>query len=69
MVNKKDLAKDIAEVLNKHSVENTSNTPDFILAEMLVEHLDVWVKTSRERERWYGHRLEIGGPTKIVEGT
>ena len=64
-----DLVRDLAGVVNRHSIENDSNTPDFILAEFLADQLDAFKKASRQRECWYGHKLEIGGPTKIVEGT
>ena len=40
-----ELAKDIAAVLNKHSAENGSDTPDFILAEYLMNCLqELWLK-------------------------
>ena len=50
---------ELAEVINRHSKENDSNTPDFILAEYLVECLRNFSKTSRGREKWYGKSLEI----------
>ena len=62
---KQEIAKDIAEVLNKHSVENDSNTPDYLLAEMLVDQLEIWNTVSRAREYWFGHELCIGGPKKL----
>lgn len=43
--------KDIASVINKHSRENRSNTPDFLLAEMLGGFLNVYENTLRERDR------------------
>ena len=48
------LAQDIAVLLNKHSMENKSNTPDFILAKFLTECLLTWNRATRERERFFG---------------
>lgn len=35
-------ARDLAEVINRHSVENVSDTPDIVLAAFLVECLDAF---------------------------
>lgn len=35
-------SRDLAEVINRHSVENVSNTPDIVLAGFLVEALDAF---------------------------
>ncbi len=57
----KSLADDIAAVLNRHSAENASNTPDFILAQFLMGSLNAFEVASVHREQWYGKRLSIGG--------
>ena len=44
-------------VINKHSKENGSNTPDFILAEYLIECLRAFDKTTRLRTEWYGEKV------------
>ena len=48
------LRKDLAELLNRHSCENGSNTPDFLLAHLLVANLDALDRTLTERAAWYG---------------
>lgn len=48
------LADEIASALNRHSAENESNTPDYILAKFLLGCLQAWDNGTRERERWYG---------------
>lgn len=48
------LRKALAELLNKHSAENGSDTPDFILADHLMSCLDAWESSIIDRERWYG---------------
>ena len=47
-------AQDLERLINKHSQENASNTPDFILAEHLIGCLETFAKTTAARERWYG---------------
>lgn len=48
------VAKDIAAVLNKHSVENDSNTPDYILAAYLMDCLQGYADAVRCRDEGYG---------------
>ena len=54
------LASELASLLNRHSAENGSNTPDFILAEYLRGCLDLFDQTVLRREDWYGHRHAPG---------
>lgn len=44
----------ISEVLNEFCEENTSNTPDFILAKYLTECLGTFNTCINLREQWYG---------------
>lgn len=55
------LPRDLEALLNMHSAENGSNTPDFILAEYLMDCLHAFETASRHREQWYGKRLSPGG--------
>lgn len=48
--------KELEELINRYSKENGSNTPDFILAEYLVNTLAVFDTAVRARENWYGRR-------------
>ena len=52
-----DLTDDIMVLLNKHSAENRSNTPDFILAQYLERCLWAFDTAVRGREAWYGRDL------------
>ena len=54
--------RDLSEVLNKHSIENGSNTPDFILASYLTRCLSAWDDAVYARERWYGRVDRNGVP-------
>jgi hypothetical protein len=49
-----DFEKELAALINKYSLENESNTPDFILAAFLVESLRVLGTTMRQRDGWFG---------------
>jgi hypothetical protein len=62
------LRKSIEEAINRHSAENGSNTPDFILAEFIHGCLDAFDKAVNEREEWYGRGpKEVGAPTTDEE--
>jgi len=51
---------ELEHLINRCSIENESNTPDFILAEYLRGCLDLWNNTTKKREKWYGKELKIG---------
>lgn len=42
--------KELTAVINKHSRENRSDTPDFLLAEMLAGFLNVYENVLRARK-------------------
>lgn len=46
--------KELKELINKHSIENESNTPDFILAQYLMACLKAFTTAIQQRENWYG---------------
>ena len=47
------LENDIARLINKHSREADSNTPDFILAEYIMACLSAFEVASNRREVFY----------------
>ena len=49
-----EFRKELEETINKHSCENESDTPDFILADYLQDCLKAFDSAVRNRERWYG---------------
>lgn len=51
-----ELKKEIASVINRHSLENGSNTPDFMLADYMLGCLTVYENTLRSREEWFGRK-------------
>lgn len=48
------LKEDLQDVINRHSLENHSNTPDFILAEYLLNCLQAYRVAIRDRKDWHG---------------
>jgi len=51
---REDLQKDITRALNSACAENTSSTPDWILAEYLLGCLVAFDRATQQRENWYG---------------
>ena len=51
--------RDLQQLLNTHSMENDSDTPDFILARYLIECLGAWNAAVEYREKWYGRPLHV----------
>ena len=62
-----DFRSELTAQLNKHSKENSSNTPDFILRDYLCDCLRAFDKASLAREEWYGIKLVPGGPSLLEE--
>lgn len=54
-----EFREELETLINKHSLENGSNTPDFILAEYLCQCLMVFDTTVLSRENWYGRKDEF----------
>ena len=57
------LLGDIRSAINRHSAENGSNTPDYILADYLLGCLSLFDAATKTREFWYGRdgRFNPGG--------
>jgi hypothetical protein len=49
---KSEFRKSIEVLINSKSLENGSDTPDFILAEYLVDCLTAFDKAVNKREKW-----------------
>jgi len=48
-----DFRKDVEILINRQSMENGSDTPDFILSEYLADCLKAFDKAVRRRTDWY----------------
>lgn len=49
-----DFIDELRILINKHSRENDSNTPDYILAEFMAKCLVAGEVMIQQRETWYG---------------
>jgi len=58
--NQSPFLKELEQLINRHSQENQSNTPDFILAKAVGGFLDTLNETIRAREKWYGVEHQPG---------
>lgn len=52
---KPEFQKDLEALINKHSMEHGSGTPDFILAEYLCRCLKNFNETVYSRQTWWGN--------------
>ena len=52
-----EFEKELTELLNRHSAENGSDTPDFILAVYLMDCLLAYNCALKKREKWYGRPI------------
>ncbi len=50
--------KDLEQAINFHNKESGSDTPDFILAEYLIDCLESFDKATKSRAEWYQPDLE-----------
>ena len=61
--NEGQLLVELQHLLNKFSIENGSNTPDFMLANYLVDCLKTFDSIVNAREQWYGRQNDqLPGP-------
>ncbi len=51
---KDQFREELETLINRHSRENGSNSPDWLLAEYLVDCLDVFDRAVRNRDQQYG---------------
>lgn len=52
--------EDLRALLNRYSMENASDTPDFILARFVMMTLQAHTEATERRDEWYGVTLEPG---------
>lgn len=57
-----DFKKELEQLINKHSRENNSNTPDFILADYMLTALMTFESAVNRREHWYAKNMGVPIP-------
>lgn len=63
-----EFRKELEVLINKHGMEQRSDTPDFILAEYLQGCLQVFDKAVVRREQWYGHEATFTKTGEVQSG-
>ena len=69
MRNETEFKKELENLINKYSMENGSNTPDFIIAEYLVGCLRTFNNAYVARTNWYGSSCIEGEGRPLEIGT
>ena len=54
-INKTGFRAELQTLINRHSVENGSDTPDFILADYMADCLNAYDMAVIRRTMWYKH--------------
>jgi hypothetical protein len=60
IIEPKTFEQDLEQLINKHSVENTSNTPDFVLAAYISGCLAAFAEATKGRDCYYRFRAPPG---------
>lgn len=65
MINREQFINEIAEVVNRNSMEKAFNdTPDFILARIAVEAMEMFTRASAHRDDFHEFRTRTTGNIK-----
>lgn len=59
--------EDLQQLLNRHSAESPSGTPDYILAEMLTNVLKTFNEAVGQRAEWRGESVELPAMQKLFD--
>ncbi len=59
--------KELQHLINKYSIENESNTPDYILAKYLKACLEVFESAVKERDLWHSFTPRIRNPESMLD--
>ncbi len=58
MANISEFEKRLEKLINEYSLENESDTPDFILARYLIACLSTFNYATQARTRWYSNTVD-----------
>jgi hypothetical protein len=65
MINIEEFKKDLKGLINRHSLENRSNTPDYIIADYLFHCLLAFETVTNRRDKWYGNSKKYVRPQDV----
>lgn len=60
-----NIAQDLASLINRYSMDNPSGTPDFIVAEFMLNVLFHFDDTVAKRAQWRGESVELPALQKL----
>jgi len=60
--------KELETLINSYSMENESNTPDFLLADFLEGALITFDQVVKRRDEWYGQQKQSKETVKAKPG-
>jgi len=63
----KNIAEELASLINTHSLESGSDTPDFILSEFLLDVLRAYDKAVTARSKWYEEGEDPGSLVALLQ--
>jgi len=52
-------------LINKHGIDVEISTPDYIVAEHLMESIKVYNQATKERDKWFGFNPDINPPISL----
>jgi len=61
--------EELEQLLNKYSKENGSDTPDFVLAELIISLLEAFDQAVVTRDTWYNIVINAGEDKLAEVGT
>ena len=57
-MNDEDLKRQLSVIMNTHGIDNECSTPDYILAEYLIDCLKSYKKIHDDNRIWHGLSIE-----------
>lgn len=54
-----DFQSELCALINKHSVEQCGDVPDYILARYLCDCIEAFHVAAKSRDKWFGQDLRI----------
>lgn len=65
MMERTEFERELEGLINKYSSQSESDSPDFMLAEYLINCLNNFNLITRKRERWY---VNVGYKSDVIKG-
>ena len=63
--NRPTFRESLTQLINQYSKENSSNTPDYLLANFLIGCMDTFDLTVSRRDEWFGRENKISTTGKL----